>query len=306
MDELIQYKNIHIVHRYMKDNAIDDEEYSLKVFDETKKFLYVCAKSDQICAPSPIIDDMWHTFLLYSVDYMNFCRKYLGKFIHHIPNDQSEKDFGGRGVAMRGIVENFGEIQLDLWEGIEPDQCSGPPAECHDGCCHNPCGDPDYDPSFFPRIYDNRGTILFLHSEDFDGNRISTDVWSRGIGGYVGPEADFGVLFREGVVGGDESVLRGPDVGWALEGGRCNSVDDFGRGIKKVGFTVVYPDGSTKVTDMKSLPTTQHIIWGEELISKLSVAESKSQNWKDNPAIFYLEGGNIVKRECDGGTREPC
>lgn len=32
------------------------------------------------------IDFMWHVFLLYTQDYMNFCEKYFGTYLHHQPD----------------------------------------------------------------------------------------------------------------------------------------------------------------------------------------------------------------------------
>ena len=32
------------------------------------------------------IDDIWHIFLLYTKDYMEFCDKYFGEYIHHLPD----------------------------------------------------------------------------------------------------------------------------------------------------------------------------------------------------------------------------
>ena len=32
------------------------------------------------------IDIMWHVFLLYTKDYMEFCDKYFNEYIHHLPD----------------------------------------------------------------------------------------------------------------------------------------------------------------------------------------------------------------------------
>ncbi len=32
------------------------------------------------------IDQMWHIFLLYTQDYSDFCFKYFGQFLHHLPD----------------------------------------------------------------------------------------------------------------------------------------------------------------------------------------------------------------------------
>lgn len=37
------------------------------------------------------IDDMWHTFLLFTHEYTDFCKKYFKQFIHHVPNVEEKK-----------------------------------------------------------------------------------------------------------------------------------------------------------------------------------------------------------------------
>lgn len=31
------------------------------------------------------LDDMWHTFLLFTLDYTKFCDRYFGRYLHHVP-----------------------------------------------------------------------------------------------------------------------------------------------------------------------------------------------------------------------------
>jgi hypothetical protein len=55
-------------------------------FEELKTFLARAAVAGQpIEPPSRDIDQMWHTFLLFTRDYAAFCQESFGKFIHHSP-----------------------------------------------------------------------------------------------------------------------------------------------------------------------------------------------------------------------------
>jgi hypothetical protein len=38
--------------------------------------------------PSEAVDEIWHNMILYTARYGDFCRKYFGRFVHHIPNDE--------------------------------------------------------------------------------------------------------------------------------------------------------------------------------------------------------------------------
>lgn len=73
------------------------------IFAEVKKWLWLAAmsmydRSRGKPAPDLLItgslfwlDEMWHTFVLFTEPYHDFCRDYLGRFIHHRPTTRAEK-----------------------------------------------------------------------------------------------------------------------------------------------------------------------------------------------------------------------
>lgn len=68
-----------------------------RIFDETKRWLYLVGKHSEsnfnpaIWDCMTVIDEMWHEFMLYSEDYSDFCLKYFGRYIHHLPTHSSDK-----------------------------------------------------------------------------------------------------------------------------------------------------------------------------------------------------------------------
>jgi hypothetical protein len=38
-----------------------------------------------VSMPSRVADDLWHEFILYTLDYKRFCRRAFGTFLHHTP-----------------------------------------------------------------------------------------------------------------------------------------------------------------------------------------------------------------------------
>ncbi len=73
-----------VIDRYAKDYHLDKyvaEEH----FIELKKFLSVCAASDEPIGMAGPVDDAWHIFLIFTREYSAFC-EHCGKFIHHVPN----------------------------------------------------------------------------------------------------------------------------------------------------------------------------------------------------------------------------
>mgnify|MGYP001579819025 FL=1 len=97
-------------------------------FEECKKFLIVCAQTpDGSLAPSAIIDEMWHAFVLFTRDYAKFCDQLLGGFVHHIPSDGPAKVAYRRTLAALRL--QFGKLDSEFWPQGKAGDCSTP-SEC--------------------------------------------------------------------------------------------------------------------------------------------------------------------------------
>ncbi|UTW59579.1 hypothetical protein KFE96_04530 [Kordiimonas sp. SCSIO 12603] len=59
------------------------------VFSALKDYFIIhkVEKKKGIAMPSKIVDDAWHEFILSTREYESFCKKGLGRFIHHIPSE---------------------------------------------------------------------------------------------------------------------------------------------------------------------------------------------------------------------------
>ena len=65
-----------------------DPALSERVMDQALVFLKACAdRPGTPLSPSWLVDVGWHTFLLYTRDYAEFCERVAGRFIHHVPTD---------------------------------------------------------------------------------------------------------------------------------------------------------------------------------------------------------------------------
>jgi hypothetical protein len=68
---------------------------------------------------------MWHTFLLFTKDYKNFCEDNLGMFINHEPFENAAPEAY---LETRAFMEEyFGYVDEQLWS---PDA----KADCSSGC----------------------------------------------------------------------------------------------------------------------------------------------------------------------------
>jgi len=109
-----------IVRRYCADldRPLEDGR---ACFESLKQYLVVCAASDSILAPSQPIDEMWHTALLFTRAYADFCAQQFGRFIHHQPIDAAEVSAERYAEARRRARVLFGELDTQYW----PDGVAG-------------------------------------------------------------------------------------------------------------------------------------------------------------------------------------
>lgn len=107
-----------------------------ELFEEMKKFLYICSINPKMSTPSIPVDNMWHQFILWTKDYANYCQENFGKFIHHFPSvGESEENFEKAYLATRDKIENLLGINEKYWQKVEA------VAKCKcNGKCSSKCG----------------------------------------------------------------------------------------------------------------------------------------------------------------------
>ena len=84
----------HIVERLARDAAVSRDR-ARQLMAELFDFLDDSAGSNGPRRPSPLVDRAWHTFILHTRDYAQFCQDRFGRFIHHVPEPGSSAASGG-------------------------------------------------------------------------------------------------------------------------------------------------------------------------------------------------------------------
>ncbi len=91
-------------------------EFTARVIEEYRKFIFLCCVSERGASPSQIVDEAWHLHLTYTKAYwVDFCKNTLGRDIHHYPSK------GGADEDIRH--EKWYKDTLQLYEtvfGISP------------------------------------------------------------------------------------------------------------------------------------------------------------------------------------------
>lgn len=90
--KVMDYQMPHIIARYRKDYKVSAD--TAKIHEvELKRWLILAGDTsdgDSLGMMSTEVDNLWHTFLLFTKEYQAFCNDMFGKFIHHCPKIDKE------------------------------------------------------------------------------------------------------------------------------------------------------------------------------------------------------------------------
>lgn len=136
LEELLSYKNHLVIKRFKRNHpALQDQAEFL--FIDMLKYLWLSQKHQmdniQYFLPTMhkemvAIDEMWHTFILITKDYAEFCNHFFGEFLHHVPEvgehsehqpimdkERFEKEFH---LFLCYVYDNLGEETVRSWFAV--------------------------------------------------------------------------------------------------------------------------------------------------------------------------------------------
>lgn len=99
LEQVLSYKNEEVVGRFCADYGFTQAQGE-EIFLDCKRWLWLCAHHADEGRPGAelsmtiemtVIDQMWHTFLLFTHDYAEFCERHFKCFIHHQPTSRATK-----------------------------------------------------------------------------------------------------------------------------------------------------------------------------------------------------------------------
>ncbi|STY31323.1 Uncharacterized conserved protein [Legionella wadsworthii] len=134
---LLSYSNQKVLNRYSRDYP-DNQLKSDEAFAELMKYFWLSQKHKTEISVDPHneslkfhcvihkemsdMDDMWHTFLLFTQDYLNFCMEFFDGYIHHTPiGEEEQKDLLLPDFELElnrylsYIYDNLGQETVEKW-----------------------------------------------------------------------------------------------------------------------------------------------------------------------------------------------
>jgi hypothetical protein len=113
-----------------------------RILDQALGFLrLISLGQEENYSPSPMVDDGWHMFILYTRDYAAFCQRLAGQYLHHEPSDRPGVDYGESAIANTVAAMKAAGIAVDeeLW-GAHSGKCT---IKCSNTCSKG-CTSPDH------------------------------------------------------------------------------------------------------------------------------------------------------------------
>lgn len=93
--EYLDYTDENVIYRFSNLYKMDMDEIN-DIFMEMKVFLAISSisKDNEVYINNDllVIDEMWHNFILFTKAYEEFCKKFFGVFIHHLPISKNERE----------------------------------------------------------------------------------------------------------------------------------------------------------------------------------------------------------------------
>jgi hypothetical protein len=138
LDVILAYKNQHIIDGLMSALEISPEIAS-QLFEDGLLWLWYCNNHASegyrdIDDPILIVDEVWHTFILYTPYYTKFCTTFFGEYLHHMPtllkdnvpqSDNSQEDYFTRKKKQLVIIyELLGRDVFTRWYHTYPNTFS--------------------------------------------------------------------------------------------------------------------------------------------------------------------------------------
>ncbi|MEU4362561.1 hypothetical protein [Promicromonospora sp. NPDC023987] len=139
--ELVEPELFHRIVQRVAEEHDHDLSMAGRIVDQALAFLGTTATHQgRPLSPSEIVNPGWHEFILHTVDYVEFCERIAGRFLHHVPTEPENVAAEGEGghdtlsYTVDAIDAAGFSVDTELWPTAHTGKCS----QCHAGCTSSP------------------------------------------------------------------------------------------------------------------------------------------------------------------------
>jgi hypothetical protein len=91
-EPVLRFEAPYLIEKLVKDRIVDTADEGEALFAEAKKFLILSYVDTDVSwnMYSRRVDEAWHQFVLFTSQYVDFCQRYFGEYLHHNPSNAPE------------------------------------------------------------------------------------------------------------------------------------------------------------------------------------------------------------------------
>ena len=91
-EPVLRFEAPYLIEKLVKDRIVDTADEGEALFAEAKKFLILSYMDSDVSwnMYSTRVDEAWHQFVLFTSQYVDFCHRYFGEYLHHNPSNAPE------------------------------------------------------------------------------------------------------------------------------------------------------------------------------------------------------------------------
>lgn len=94
LSQALRYRNREVILRFVDQYGVSETEAE-ELFTETKKWIWLNTRADApplvVTSEMRMLDEMWHNFVLFTPEYIDYCQRNFGGYVHHLPTSNAEK-----------------------------------------------------------------------------------------------------------------------------------------------------------------------------------------------------------------------
>ncbi|AQT81500.1 hypothetical protein B1R94_22960 [Mycolicibacterium litorale] len=87
LDEALAFEAPFVIDRLLRDRVAATVAEAEELFTEAKRYLVLCAATPELSfgMHSAMVDEAWHTFILFTGEYTGYGHRFFGDYLHHAP-----------------------------------------------------------------------------------------------------------------------------------------------------------------------------------------------------------------------------
>jgi hypothetical protein len=121
--EALAFEAPFLIEKLVKDQVVESEDEARALFREVKRYLVMTATDRTVAWAmySLRVDHIWHQFILFTRQYIDYCLRHFDRYIQHAPStsptpeDKEQLRPSTFAMFAERYEELFGEPPPDLW-----------------------------------------------------------------------------------------------------------------------------------------------------------------------------------------------